>query len=130
MCFMCVLSSCCCVFTCYVFEKTVGITINKKNMSKIKVLSLNMRGGRNPKKRLTIFEILKNNANFILLQECHILKDDLTQWKKDWNMGDVFINPYSNRSGGQAILLKQKQSIDDHKVFFRRAHTYLKSDNS
>ena len=77
-----------------------------------------MRGGRNPKKRLTIFENLKrHNADLILLQECHILKDDLIQWKKDWNMGDVFINPYSNRSGGQAILLKQKHNIDDHKVF-------------
>ena len=50
------------------------------------------------------------------MQECHILKEDLAQWKRDWDIGNVFINPYSNRSAGQAILLKQKQDLDDHKI--------------
>ena len=50
------------------------------------------------------------------MQECHILDEDLPNWKNDWGMGDIFCNSFTSRSAGQAILLKEKREIIDHVV--------------
>ena len=85
--------------------------------SKVKLQSLNMRGGREVWQRRSIFEFLKKQkAHFIFLQECHILDEDLLNWKNDWGMGDIFCNSFTSRSAGQAILLKEKREIIDHVV--------------
>ena len=55
----------------------------------IKVLSLNVRGKRVPTKCAKIFHSLlkKFNANVILLQESHVLHDDLDLRKANWGRG-------------------------------------------
>ena len=87
-------------------------------MNKITIHSLNMRGGRDVWKRRSVFEYLKNlKANFILLQECHILEDDFKNWEEERGEGKIFINPFTARSAGQVILLKDKMSYVEHKIF-------------
>ena len=78
-------------------------------MNKIKIHSLNMRGGRDVSKRRSVFEYLKSlNGNIILLQECHIVDADFKDWEEEWGEGKIFINPSTTRSAGQVILLKEK----------------------
>ena len=70
-------------------------------MRKLKIQSLNMRGGRDFSKRLSILQNLrKHNADIIFLQECHILNEDQVLWEQNWGKESIFINPLSLRSGG------------------------------
>ena len=86
-------------------------------MRKLKIQSLNMRGGRDFWKRLSIFQNLrKHNADIIFLQECHILNEDQVLWEQNWGKGSIFINPLSSRSGGQVILFKEKINVLEHKL--------------
>ena len=86
-------------------------------VNKIKIQSLNIRGGRDIWKRRSIFEFLKKQkSDFIMLQECHILESDLNLWKQDWGSGDIYYNPFTSRSAGQVILLKEKRDVLDHKI--------------
>ena len=85
--------------------------------NKLKIQSLNIRGGRDFWKRKSIFEFLKKQkSDFIFLQECHILESEFNSWKQDWELGDIYFNPLSSRSAGQAILIKGKRDILDHSV--------------
>ena len=52
--------------------------------NKLKIQSLNIRRGRDLWKRRSIFEFLKKQkSDFIMLQECHVLKSKLKLWKQD-----------------------------------------------
>ena len=54
----------------------------------IKILSLNVRGIRDSIKRAKIFYYPNIfNANVILLQESHVLHDDLELWRANWGKG-------------------------------------------
>ena len=86
-------------------------------MTSLCIQSLNIRGGRNLGKRLAIFEHLKRyNADFIFLQECHVMLDDLHLWKENWGVGNIYINPLNSRSAGQAILTKDRIEVLEHKI--------------
>ena len=86
----------------------------------IKVLSLNVRGIRDPTKRAKIFHYLKRfNAYVILLQESHVLHDDLDLWKANWGRGDISINPLNEYSAGQVILLNDIENIKNTKYWSR-----------
>jgi len=61
--------------------------LSKQNLKpdKIKLLSFNLRGLSNFKKRRAIFSRRrKQKADLIFLQETHSSKERETQWKKEW----------------------------------------------
>ena len=94
-------------------------------MNKIRIQSLNMRGGRDVWKRRSVFEYLKSlNANIIFLQECHILDEDFKNWEEEWGEGKIFINPLTARSAGQVILIKEKMNILEHKIYWKVEYIY------
>lgn len=72
------------------------------------MLSLNVRGVREPKKRREIFRWIKrfhNGANNItFLQETHSTENDEKEWKSEWGSNIIFSHGTSN-SKGVAILL-------------------------
>ena len=78
-------------------------------MVEVNILTFNVRGLRNKTKRLKIFNYLKKfSADIILIQEAHVLSNDQGEWKTDWGLGEVYINPLKDNSGGQIILFKKK----------------------
>ena len=78
----------------------------------IKILSLNVNGLRNYKKRQTIFHWLKEqNADLYLLQETHCEStSDINNWKAEWG-GECFWSVGTNFSRGVATLVKPKLDI-------------------
>ena len=51
----------------------------------LSLISFNMRGMRNSKKRRTLFHLFrKNKYDIICLQESHLLKDDIDMIDKEW----------------------------------------------
>ena len=82
-----------------------------------KVITFNVRGIRDSAKRMLIFNYLKKfKADLVLLQERHVLNEDYELWKNNWGTGDIFINPYNERSAGQVILLSKKYKILSHEI--------------
>ena len=89
-------------------------------MDELKVLSFNVRGIRDPCKRNKVFSYLKKfRAHVILLQECHVLPEDYDLWKANWGKGQIFINPLSERSAGQMILLNDKYNVESHEILIK-----------
>ena len=59
--------------------------ISKNSDFNMKIISFNVRGIRNQKKRRTLFHLFKRNKyDVICLQETHLVKNDLDIIKKDW----------------------------------------------
>ena len=53
-------------------------------MAECKILSWNIRGGRNLDKRLGIFKFIKTlKPTICLLQETHVLETDLDTWESN-----------------------------------------------
>ena len=83
-------------------------------MSGLYVLSLNVRGLREIKKRKAIFMYLKKKkADIIYLQETHSCNASEKQWKRDWG-GEIIFSHGTNSSKGVAILINpvSKCTID------------------
>ena len=73
-----------------------------------KLISLNVRGIGNFKKRRTIFTVCrKQKADFIFLQETHSKKDSEICWKNEWD-GEVVMAHGSSNSRGMAILVRDR----------------------
>ena len=71
-----------------------------------KMLSLNVRGLSNFKKRRSIFAwCRKQNANRIFLQKTHSSRDKEKQWKAEWGASLESAHGSSN-ARGVAILLR------------------------
>jgi len=69
--------------------------LSKQNLKpdKIKLLSFNVRGLSNFKKRRAIFSwCRKQKADLIFLQETHSSKERETQWKKEWGGRDIILS--------------------------------------
>ena len=81
---------------------------NKSHMSdSFKLISLNVRGISNFKKRRTIFTWChKKSADIIFLQETHSKKETELQWKSEWGF-EIMLSHGSCNSRGVAILLKR-----------------------
>ena len=72
-----------------------------------KLLSLNVRGLRDFKKRKTIINwIMKQKADIIFLQETYSTPDIVTHWKYQWK-GNMYFSHGSNKSKGVLILIKK-----------------------
>ena len=72
-----------------------------------KLISLNVRGIGNFKKRKMIFTwCRKQKSDFIFLQETHLKKDSETRWKNEWG-SEINMAHGSSNSCGVAILVKK-----------------------
>ena len=70
------------------------------------IISANVRGVRQPLKRLDIWNKFREmKANIILLQETHLTLRDLNDVKKEWNI-DYVLSDYNTNSRGVAILIQ------------------------
>ena len=88
-----------------------------ENSGKLKILSLNVRGLRNKRKRRILFHSFKNEkCDIICLQETHLLKSDSHIIKKEWPF-DFHISEGTNNSMGLLTLFGNK--IDSSNTFFR-----------
>ena len=88
--------------------------LSKQNLKPdtIKLLSLNVRGLSNFKKRRAIFSwCRKQKADLIFLQETHSCKERETQWKKEWGAEILFSHGHTN-ARGVAVLIKKGFDID------------------
>ena len=77
-------------------------------MGDFRMLSLNVRGLGNFKKRRAIFAwCRKQNANVIFLQETHSTDDSEKQWKAEWGAPLELAHGSSN-SRGVPILFRKR----------------------
>ena len=84
-------------------------------MEMFNILSLNVRGLRDSKKRREIFRWLKRYYNgaksIIFLQETHSVQQDVKTWEREWGSTIIMSHGTSN-SKGVAILLPIKHDFD------------------
>ena len=74
----------------------------------LKIVSLNVRGISNFKKRRTIFTwCRRKNTDIIFLQETHSIASTEKQWKNEWG-GKMLFSHGSPNSCGTAILISNK----------------------
>ena len=88
--------------------------LSKQNLKPdtIKLLSLNVRGLSNFKKRRAIFSwCRKQKADLIFLQEKHSCKEREAQWKKERGAEILFSHGHTN-ARGVAVLMKKGFDID------------------
>jgi exonuclease III len=87
------------------------MTVDK---AKLNILSLNVRGLRDGKKRREIFRWLKRyhkaTESIVFMQETHTLKDSENTWKQEWG-SNVFFSHGSNCARGVAILMPMKYNF-------------------
>ena len=85
----------------------------------IKLLSLNVRGLRDRKKRREIFNWLKtvyDGGNcYVFLQETHSVSNDEIEWQTDWESKIVFDHG-SSKSCGVAILFPMSCKNDKYDI--------------
>ena len=76
------------------------------NGDSLNIVSANVRGIRQPLKRLDIWNKFKElKANIVLLQETHLIQKDLGDVKREWNIEYILSN-YKTYSRGVAILIQ------------------------
>ena len=76
-----------------------------------KIVSLNVRGIRDPTKRQSIFSYLKDQkASFYSLQETYSESSDENVWRNEWG-GAVFFSHGSKHSRGVCILVDPSTKI-------------------
>jgi len=81
--------------------------MNTGSLSKFDVLSLNVRGIRDPIKRRSIFSYLKDQkANIYFLQETYSERADenIYMWRNEWG-GALFFSHGTTHSKGVCILI-------------------------
>ena len=76
------------------------------------VMTLNVRGLRNPVKRRSIFCFLKDqNCEAYLLQETYSELSDESIWRSEWG-GVIFFSHGSTHSKGVCILMNPSLNCD------------------
>lgn len=81
------------------------------NMEYVNLLSLNVRGLSNKQKRLQVFTWLKKQDKSIyMLQETHLLGQNIDRIKQEWN-GKCFLSGKNSNSEGVAFLLNPNSNI-------------------
>ena len=72
----------------------------------LKLLSLNVRGLSNFRKRRAIFTwCRKQKADLIFLQETHSTQNDECKWKKEWGADIIFSHGSSNARGDRGVAV-------------------------
>ena len=83
------------------------------NTTRLSVLSLNINGLSNEKKRKNLFEKIQNkNIDIVLLQETHSTKENIKKWEKEWDGKSFWHSGEIHKSTGVAILIKQNLNIE------------------
>ena len=83
----------------------------KTKRDSLKLLSLNVKGLSNPRKRRAIFTWRrKQRAELIFLQETHSTKNSECKWKKEWG-SDIIFSHGSSNARGVAVLIKSDLDI-------------------
>ena len=72
-----------------------------------KLISLNVKGISNFKKRTIFTWSRKRNADITFLQETHSTAESIVQWKNEWG-GELIACHGSSNSRGVAILIKKR----------------------
>ena len=84
---------------------------SKMKPDSLKLLSLNVRGLGNFRKRRAIFTwCRKQKADLIFLQETHATKNCESQWKKEWGSSIMFSHGRTN-ARGVAVLIRSGLDI-------------------
>ena len=87
------------------------MTNSKIKSDSLKLVSLNVRGLSNFRKRRAIFTwCRKQKADLIFLQETHSTKAGEYKWKKEWGSEIIFSHGSSN-ARGVAVLIKRGLDI-------------------
>ena len=87
------------------------MTNSKIKSDSLKLVSLNVRGLSNFRKRRVIFTwCRKQKADLIFLQETHSTKAGEYKWKKEWGSEIIFSHGSSN-ARGVAVLIKRGLDI-------------------
>ena len=74
----------------------------------LKVVTLNVSGLRNARKRKCIFQILKRkNVDIACLQESYITENVSKEWEKEWG-GNILFCEGTNHGRGQLILINKR----------------------
>ena len=82
--------------------------------STLRLISLNVRGLSNFKKRRMIYTwCKKKNTDIIFLQETHSTEEVENQWRNEWGAGIIMSNGSSN-SRGVAVLVKKGVEVIVH----------------
>ena len=86
------------------------VTFFLKTVTMIAILSLNVKGMRDPAKRRRVFDVCKG-YDISCLQECHISStDDLASWRAEWE-GKIFASFGTSSSCGTIILLPARSPL-------------------
>ena len=84
---------------------------------KLKIMSLNVRGLCNFKKRRSIFNWCRKSAgDLVFLQETHSVKENERQWQHEWGGKIIFSHGCSN-SRGVAIVFCNGSNTDLKDVY-------------
>ena len=81
--------------------------------NKLRIASLNVRGIKNPEKRIKLFKWFKlKNYDIVCLQETFVTKDIIDNINKDWD--GIILHNLSNSSyaKGTSVLIKPGLNID------------------
>ena len=76
--------------------------------STLRLISLNVRGLSNFKKRRMIYTwCKKKNTDIIFLQETHSTKEVENQWRNEWG-AEIIMSHGGSNSRGVAVLMKKR----------------------
>ena len=82
--------------------------------STLRLISLNVRGISNFKKRRMIYTwCRKRNSDIIFLQETHSTKEVEIQWRNEWG-AKIYMSHGSSNSRGVAVLMKKGVGVTVH----------------
>ena len=92
------------------------MTNSKMKPDSLKLLSLNVRGLGNFRKRRAIFTwCRKQKADLIFLQETHTTKNCESQWKKEWGSSIMFSHGSTNARGVAVLIRSGLDIVIQHK---------------
>lgn len=83
----------------------------------LNILTYNVNGLSEEKKRRKIFQQLENkNAHIILLQETHSNKQIIQKWKEEWKGSSFWHSSGTFKSCGVAILFSKNLNIQNSTI--------------
>ena len=82
----------------------------------LNIISLNVRGLREPVKRRSVFEFYRKRCHILCIQETHSIQDDEKIWTAEWG-GRVFFSHGNSNARGVAMLIRRDVpvSVDEIK---------------
>lgn len=87
------------------------------NGNTLKIISLNVRGIGNFRKRRSVFNwCRKSRADLILLQETHSTNTSEIQWQHEWG-GKILFSHGTNNSKGVAIIFRNGNNVDVSDIY-------------